>query len=270
LRVLLKTILTSEAELVFLAAQFLELEAIIDRMIIVEPEFTHTGLKRQRVGIDILLAALPGLSAKIEYIPLPMTRAVKQNAMTEVECHANERVTRGAFARYIDLSPRDVIVSTDADEVVYEHSVAASLERITSSIVSWRAEAFVLHQFVYKDTLIAPDFEFSGPCIVGCGRYFLLDRPFQWRYVGRRVGGFSGCHFSWCMPKKNLETKVRTFAHAPSYLLPGEDPGRRIEADILNKVYSFRTPPIRLTEVSTAAEYWPRGYLIAKSLFPQR
>jgi hypothetical protein len=267
MRVILKTILTSEAELVFIAAQFLELEPMIDRIVIIDPGFTHTGVKKVRIGVDRLLAVLPTLSPKLDYIPLPMTKDVIPCAVKEADCHINERITRGGFSQFMDLSVNDVVISTDADEVLYSVAVANAIERISSRLISWRAETFTLRQFLYKDILIAPGFKFSGPSIVGAGRYAAFKGPFDWRYAGKKMEDYAGCHFSWCMPEASLETKVRNFAHAPSYLKSGVDPRDRKRADIQNKIYSFRSPPIALREIEPDQKLWPRGYVLAKALF---
>jgi hypothetical protein len=266
MNVILKTILSQEAELLFVASQFLELQPLIDRIIIIDPEFTHTGVYKKRVGMEGLLAAIPELSNKLDYIPLPMMPEVIQDAQTERDCHRNELITRGSFTRYIDLSPQDVVISTDADEVIYLNAARASVERVTSRVISWRAETLALHQFIYKDTLIAPDFHFTGPSVIGCGRYFLVNRPFNWRYAGPTIDGYSGCHFSWCMPLPNLEAKVRSFAHAPSYLARAPDALQQITMDISRKTYSFRSTPIHLEDLPSPHDLWPRGYIAAKKL----
>lgn len=267
MKVFLKSTITSEAELTFIAAQYLELDHLIDRFIIVEPDFTHTGRSRNRVGVEKLLKAIPFIAKKLDYLPLPMTRDVLTNVESvEVDCHINERLTRGMFTRFIDLSPRDIVISTDADEVLYAGVVEKAIDRLSSRLIAWQALSLQLHQFTYRDTLIAPGFRFSGPSIIGCGRYILTRRPMQWRYAGRLMPEIAGCHFSWCQPIPDLVRKVSTFAHAPSYNDHEQSPRERIENDIRNLCYSFRTPSLALTELKNPDEYWPKGYIMARKL----
>lgn len=266
MKVYLKTTLTSEAEYIFIIAQYLELANLIDRIIIVEPAFTHTGFQREMIGVGRLLQMFPQIACKLDYIPIPLVDSVILNAKTESECHYNERLTRGLFVNYISLNLDDIVISTDADEVLYAQSVNESIERVSSKIVSWRAETLTLYQFVYKDFLMAPDYKFKAASIIGAGRYFLSGKPQQWRYAGAVNESFSGCHFSWCMPIENLEIKINTFAHAKSYIKNNEDPKEKILNDIDNLVYSFRLPNLPLIKLEEPELLWPRGYLKAKEV----
>lgn len=267
MRVFLKTILTSKAEIPLIVAQFLELEQLIDRILLIEPSFTHTGQPRDLIGVTDLIKLMPKISRKLDYVPIPMTNDVLRCVESdESACHFNERLTRGLFSNYIDLSTRDIVISTDADEVLYAEVVEQEIERITSNFLSWKATRLGLHQFVYRDDLLATDFKFGGPSIIGCGRYFLCRKPMQWRYDGTRLERFAGCHFSWCQPISALIRKVKTFAHAPSYLRSEMDPEKVIMDDIAQLQYSFRTPPLKLERLKDPTLYWPAGYSKARQI----
>ena len=267
MRVFLKTILTSRAELPFIIAQFLELENLIDRIVVIEPGFTHTGMPRERVGVADLIRLVPRISAKLDYVPIPMTGAVLQSVEDdEPSCHFNERLTRGLFLNYIELSPRDIVVSTDADEVLYARVVEQEIERIRSKVFAWKATRLGLHQFVYRDDLLATGFRFGGPSIIGNGRYFLSQKSMHWRYAGKHLKEIAGCHFSWCQPIPDLLRKVATFAHAPDYLKSGIDAKKAIQDDIANLRYSFRTPTLQLERLEDPVAYWPSGYCEARLL----
>lgn len=267
MRVFLKTILTSEAEIPFILAQFLELENLIDRIIVIEPAFTHTGLSRGMCGAAELIRLMPRISKKLDYLPIPMTSDVLRSVEKhEPSCHFNERLTRGLFVNYIDLSPRDIVISTDADEVLYSHVVEREIERIRSNVIAWKATRFTLHQFIYRDDLLATGFRFVGPSIIGNGRYFLSRRPMNWRYVGMDLTEIAGCHFSWCQPIPALLRKVATFAHAPDYMKSNIDAKRKIEEDLSNLRYSFRATTLKLERLEEPASLWPCGYSKARIL----
>jgi len=267
MKVFLKTILTSKDEILFIIAQFLELENLIDRLLLIEPGFTHTGLSRDRIGVSTLIDLVPRISAKLDYLPIPMTNDVLQSVQDDEEsCHFNERLTRGLFSKYIEMSPRDIVISTDADEVLYADVVEREIQRIRSNAFAWKASRLGLHQFVYRDDLLATGFRFEGPSIIGGGRYYFASRPMQWRYTGKRIEQIAGCHFSWCQPIPSLVRKVRSFAHAPSYLRSGLDPEEAILEDVAQLRYSFRTPPLELEGLPHPEIYWPRGYIEARKL----
>lgn len=266
MKVFLKTIFTSEYEVPFIAAQILELDGLLDRIIIIEPQFTHTGLERKLIGIEKLLTIIPEYASKIDYVPLLFIPYGIRKSESDVQSHYNERVTRGGFVDHFTLSATDIVISTDSDEIFYRSSVIKSLERLSSRFFSVKAETFRLHQFMLSDTYIAPEFKFYGPSIIGAGRYKFKTNYSHWRYAGRVVYDVSGCHFSWCIPYEEMLTKVQNFAHSFEYGSRKLSARELLDKSIREKTYFLREPPIKLVDEINPEKYWPNGYIKIKNM----
>ena len=269
MKIFLKSILTNPNEIIFLASQYLELKDLIDKFIIIEPEFTHTGKSRNMVGIDKLLEICDDLNQKLEYIPLPFLKNVIHNSKDSHHNHKNEMITRGSFKDFIDLSPRDIVISTDADEILYEDYVERALKRLRNSPNPFYAETPYLHQFIYKDNFLAANFSFRGPSIIRAARYIFFNYPKHWRYSGRVINELGGCHFSWCMPLDSLIEKASISAHNQLFIESCESSIRqRILDDIEEKVYSFRKNKLHLLNINNPEKIWPQKYSMVKKIMP--
>ncbi|EKO36151.1 glycosyltransferase family 17 domain protein [SAR86 cluster bacterium SAR86E] len=266
MNVFLKTIFTSEHEIPFIAAQIIELDSLLDRVIIIEPQFTHTGYERKLIGIDKLLSMIPKLSSKIDYIPLFLESYSVSKSRNDAHSHFNENITRGAFIDHFNLSINDIVISTDSDEVLYQSSVSKSLDRISSRFICFKAETLRLNQFMLSDSLIAPDFHFYGPSIIGAGRYLFKNSYAHWRYAGKKVNEVSGCHFSWCLPYAELLKKVQNFAHSFEYGSRDLTAKELLDKSLKEKTYYLRTPSIKLMDAINPEKYWPDGYIQIKKI----
>jgi hypothetical protein len=262
----LKTLFTAKSELIYVLGQILELRSVVDRFIIVEPAFTHTGIPRKLIGIDFILASLGDLSKRVDYLPLINKESVTPAGGSEEKAHQNERITRGAFIDHINLKGSDIVISTDGDEVLYAEAVLKLINSTSFRLNPFAARTLRLHQFMYRDDLLAAGHKFYGPTLVKARRELLKGGYQNWRYLGNSVEDAAGCHFSWCMPISDLVTKVKTFAHGPSYYRSDEEALKRIEMDIQSRQYSFRESPIALKDVDSENFPYPKGYLEALKL----
>ncbi len=269
MKIILKTIFTSQNELLYILAQMAELDKVVDRFVIVEPGFTHTGEVRKLIGLDALLINAGSLAKKIEYIPVPPPKSLLPATQHESAAHFNERITRGIFVDYVDLRIGDVVISTDADEVLYEASVVSVLESRSFRVNPIAARKFKLHQFMYRDNLYADGFTFVGPVISKAARYPRSLGYRDWRYAGPEIAQHGGCHYSWCLPRDQLIKKVSAFAHGPSYFKGVEEAEKRIDADIAGRVYTFRNPsiPLKLIDSAAMTDFHPKGYFVAKKIW---
>ena len=73
----LKTIFTNVKELDLVCCQIKELNAIVDKVILIEPSFTHNGAPRNLIGINSLSNKLSDSQLdKIIYLVMRMVIAV--------------------------------------------------------------------------------------------------------------------------------------------------------------------------------------------------
>ena len=258
MNVYLKTIFTSKDEIPFIVAQILELESLVDKIIIIEPMFTHTGARREMIGVDPIIIHLNVALSKILYIPLPYESCI--NVFNSKDAHYNEKVTRGAFINYLDISLSDVVVSTDADEVLYYSYVIKILEKISIKKYKYSAYTANLYQFMFNDHLFAKEFRFVGPSIVEYGYYLFRPKLQNWRYTGKVIPEYGGVHFSWCLGKEQIIEKINNFAHAKDYDF-GADSGSLIKSILEKKYYHLREPGISLELLTSPEDIWPKGYL---------
>ena len=265
MKVFLKSILTSSEEIIYLASQYLEIRDLIDKFIIIEPKFTHTGKKRDLVGVNSLLEICPDLNQKLEYIPLPFLKGVFKNAKNSFETHNNERLTRGSFKDFINISPKDIVISTDADEILYRSYVKRALKRVHNSFNPFYGETPIINQFFYKDNYLAANFHFRGPSILRASRCIFFPFARHWRYARNYINDFGGCHFSWCMPLEDLILKADNSAHQKLFLESADSSiEERIKKDISKKIYSFRRDKINLINLRNPSIIWPNSYLKLK------
>lgn len=267
MKIFLKSILTSPKEIIYLASQFLEIEDLIDKFILIEPRFTHTGKEREMIGVNRLLEICPNLNQKLEYIPLPFLKNIIKNPKNEIETHKNERITRGSFIDFITISPSDVVISIDADEVLYKSYVKRALKRVRDSINPFYGETPIINQFFYKDNYLAANFHFRGPSIMRASRNIFFPFPRDWRYSRNFVSDFGGCHFSWCTPLEDLIVKANNSAHQKLFLKYSENSvEKRIKKDITEKKYSFRKDKLDLISLKNPTKIWPNSYTKLKTI----
>lgn len=262
LMIYLKTIFSSDAEYPFLILNLLESYQHIDYMLICEANKTHTGESRS-FGFDIEKMPAP-YRDKVKYIALDVAENTILSPQNEGICHSvNEKYIRGSFVKYVDLHDQDIVVSVDADEVIYGHLYP----HLLSEVKVKGALQLQLHQFFYKMNYLWKNNHFIAPSVIMASRY-KNNFPMDWRYDGDLYPHIAGCHFSWCMPIGDLLIKMRNYAHAPAVR---EFATRDIlENAITNKIYPFdlgRKFIIEELEYAIHSGYYPRSFLDNKTLF---
>lgn len=260
----LKTIFTNQEELELITFQIQELDDLIDRIILIEPSFHHNGKSRKLVGIDSLGHLKPGTLKKIIYLVVPKLDSIQYSEKGE-DHHRYETITRGFFFKQLKLKNRDIIISTDADEILYHDIVKNYLTTFKKSILPTRRITFNLYQFFYRFNLYSEDHDFIAPGIYHYGSR-LLDRNYyqngfiNWRYSGKVHNGKGGVHLSWIQSEKSLIVKALNWAHSSELDLSEEAVILKIRSDIERKIYSFRTPAIELKVINQnrIEKVWPK------------
>ena len=190
-----------------------ELYSICDDFLITEANITHTGELRDFKCGEILRSELLKDFPKAKYIQMDMRSARIPWDNTSESSHKNEQEIRNGWRKYYpDVRSRDIVISTDADEVLYGKPIA----HIVKLMNLWHGKpmslTLTLNQFLYFINQNWEDCDFYGPVICHAGYYLNQSEP-QWRYGGRRIKRPLGCHFSWVMTADEMLEKILTYSH---------------------------------------------------------
>ena len=229
----LKTYFYVDHEIQFLRTNLIESYDHIDKFIICEFNRTHTGRPKEMLGWEHLKQKLPQDKLdKVLYLPLDISQMARDAYNNEGLIHSlNEPVMRSAFMKAMQLQDEDVVVSVDADEIIYEHMYP----KILDFVEKHGACQLNLHQFFYKKTYFWKDKDFIAPIAIKY-KYFKNRFPCNLRYEGRVFPEKVGCHFSWCMTPKEMVYKLHTYSHPRYRFLANEE---TLKAAINNKEYPF-------------------------------
>jgi|AntAceMinimDraft_12_1070368.scaffolds.fasta_scaffold10990_2 hypothetical protein len=263
MHVILKTVVSSIYEIPWLKMSFREAARYADRIILCEFDVTHTGAERPLIFGDFL-EEFKKEFPNLEYYPVVTRIGFTGQSDRSADTHQNETLMRGWFARNVKVGARDVIFSVDADEVLYASTYEKALKKFTQFPLQFR-----LRQMFYS-----PYWEWSNCVFVGPGAFIFKrgdrDFPFDWRYQGKLRKGFHGVHFSWCLPLKAMENKLKTYSHAPEF--SGFAVTKVLEAAIKDRSYPF--DPLRPFDLKNIedpgevlpASFWQYEHLIAPEI----
>ena len=237
----LKTYCYAPHELEFIMANFTECHKHIDKMIVCEFDINHTGTKRDfRFSEDGDLQTLSQFSNasgdygfdKLDYHSCEVFDETARAYDREDLIHSiNEPIMRSYFTKLYDFKDDDIIISVDADEIIYGDSIGYILNQVEK----YKTVALKLRQFFYKKTYLWKDKAFTSPIAT---YYSEINPKFpnNWRDVGQVTHNFVGCHFSWCMTPDEMIHKLYTYSH-PQYRACAD---KELLTDaIKNKKYPF-------------------------------
>lgn len=228
----LKTYFYVEHEIKFLIMNLIEAYDHIDKFIICEFNRTHTGRPCDYIGQDHIDKFPKELMDKVIYLPLDISRVAVEAYENEDAIHAiNEPIMRSAFMKALEFEDEDIVVSVDADEIIYRDAYPYIFEEVASK----QCVRLNLHQFFYKTNYLWEDKDFVSP-IAAKYKVFKDHFPCNWRDVGPVTSKKVGCHFSWCMTPEQMVYKLHTYSH-PKYRFCANK--ELMENAIENKIYPF-------------------------------
>ena len=230
--VYLKTYFYVEHEIKFLIMNLIESYDHIDKFIICEHNRTHTGMPRKFIFEKHEHKFPPELMDKVLYLPCDISEHTVEAYENEDAIHAiNEPVMRSSFMTNLSFDDEDVIISIDADEIIYRDAYPY----ILSEVKEKDCVRLNLHQFFYKMNYLWEGKDFVSP-IATKYKVFRHKYPCNLRDVGPVVSKKVGCHFSWCMTPKEMVYKLDTYSH-PRYRFCADE--NLLEEAIKNKEYPF-------------------------------
>ena len=231
-KVYLKTYFYVEHEVKFLAMNLLEAYDHIDGFIICEHNRTHTGRPRDYIW-DEVKGQLPAeFMDKVIYLPSDLSdKAVEAYEREDLIHSINEPVMRSSFMTDMQFDRDDIIISIDADEIIYRNAYPQILETVDRQ----NLVRLNLHQFFYKTNYLWEGKDFTAPI---ASKYWVFQDhyPTNWRDTGPIMPGKHGCHFSWCMTPEEMVYKLHTYSH-PRYRFCANK--ELLEEAIANKEYPF-------------------------------
>jgi hypothetical protein len=149
---------------------------------------------------------------KIEYHACDISSESRYAKNDENLIHmVNEPAMRGYFVKVHQFKDDDIIISVDADEIIYESMYSTILEEVEKH----QCVSLCLNQFFYKMNYFWENNVFRAPT---AAKYAVYKNkyPAQWRYEGYEFATPVGCHFSWCMTPEEMIYKLNTYSH-PKY-----------------------------------------------------
>jgi len=228
----LKTYMYAPHELEFIITNLEECYDHIDKMIVCEFNINHTGVKREYEFLDLKDRIPEHLRDKLDYHACDVYDVTARAYEDEPAIHrVNEPVMRSWFTKLYDFNDNDIIISIDADEIIYGDKIPYIVDQVNNNgVVSLK-----MRQFFYKKTYLWENLTFKS-AIACLFRNIQPKYPNNWRDIGVLTDQFVGCHFSWCMTPKEMVHKLDTYSH-PQYRFCSDE--KLLEDAIENKKYPF-------------------------------
>ncbi len=249
----LKTYFYTENEINYINLNLMESQEKIDAFIICEFDFTHTGEERELIFEKNKHLIHPDFLDKIIYFPCRIKDKAKYARDNEPLIHQiNEPLMRGYFVDLMKFDDDDIIISVDADEIIYN-------ERYDSIIESVKMNGTIqleLNQLFYKPSYHWVNSYFRAP-IATFFKHYKNRGHVNWRYDGKLLNGKSGCHFSWCMGIDEMIYKLNTYSHPSNRKFASEE---ILKKAIETKTYPFDlNKPFAITEIDRNSEVLPKS-----------
>ena len=229
----LKTYCYTPHEIEFIIANLKECYDYIDTMIVCEFDIHHTGVKREFEHQNLKEMVPVKLRNKLDYHACEVFDITARAYEREDLIHGiNEPVMRSYFTKLYNFHDDDIIISVDADEIIY----GESLKYIINQVKTYGVVQLKLRQFFYKHTYLWKNKDFISPIAAYYGS-INPKFPNNWRDIGRAITDqYVGCHFSWCMTPEQMIHKLHTYSH-PQYRFCADQ--ALLTDAIENKKYPF-------------------------------
>lgn len=225
----IKKIISAENELKFIKLDLIESSEIIDKIILVEANYTHSGIKREFLRDDLINNLFDSKEReRIIHLKVDIEKYIYKNTKIAHRLHFNERIIRGLFEHNIKLNNNDIIFSLDADEVLYRETYINLINKIKNTNNAYQIR---LYNLVYRPDYLWTNFDFIAPtlCRVDFYKSFKMRikskfKKFkQWRYHGEICDHYGGVHFNWHLTPKEMVEKLNNYAHKDLFVGKGYD-----------------------------------------------
>lgn len=261
-----KTIVSTKAELLYVSMNLLELRDIVDVFLICESNVSHAG---EFVGHHLRDYFISNLnSTKVRFLEMDITLAARKWQGDADDLHYNEQLIRNGFVYHVDLHPDDIVISMDADEVLFKNRIKVLVRRLQRRLQNRESYVLRLNQVIYRLSYKWVDCDFRGPVVAKAG-YFLRKSSPQWRYEGFPTFRKSGTHFTWMMNAEDMVRKIKRYSHRV-------ENEKYASVELLSQAVSNRTYPFEpdrpfTIKISRSFEekYYPKSLLAHLQDFPE-
>lgn len=254
MRVIVKTTVANESEIPWLWMKFQEAASFADEIVVSEFDTTLSG-RPKRFAFEDYVEEFQSVFPQLTYLQGKKLSELVTDAETTEQHRYNETIFRGWFASQMRFRDSDIIVSTDADEVLYESTYRWIVEHFTPRTKGVR---FGLHQMFYRPNYFWLGKRFVAPVALRFGAYS-KKYPTNWRNQGAKLEGYWGVHFSWCMPLEEMMTKVKSYGHAPEHR--HLDDVAIFREAVEKKIFPFDDREFDLVEVAHNSPLLPDSFL---------
>jgi len=220
----IKKIVSNKSEAKYIKMDLIESEGFIHKIILVEANFSHSGIKRTYQFQEVIESDYFSKEEKsrLIYLKIDINKLVYKNTISFKELHLNERVIRGKFVDYLTFNSTDIIFSLDADEVLYRDSYGELINKVQKNNKAYQLK---LTNVIYRPDYIWHSCRFIAPTVCYYGFYDNLFMKIktrfkkykQWRYHGEVIENPKGVHFNWHLTSKEMLSKIKNYSHADQF-----------------------------------------------------
>lgn len=261
-----KTVFYAPHEIKFINMNLMESYNHIDKFIITEGNRTHVGEPKPFVFEQYLHCIPKEFHDKIVYIPVDISQSTVDCSATNDGklMHKNEDIIWDSFESHVSLRNRDIVISADADEIIYDHIYPLLFRKLTMT----SPLLLPLHQFFYRMNYLWKELTIWAPTITYASYYLNRPYPHRWRYEGKCFPFMAGCHFSWQLTLDEMIYKLNTYAHKDIY---GHFADKEILRDaVARKKYPFEpNEPFTIEELQPEKDnmYYPKSFYTLEKSF---
>ena len=211
----LKTIVSNPHELNFIIANLIESEGVVNTFLITEYDYTHSGESRKQIFLDLLPRIPERFHDIIDYRFISLDNQIKKYDPEGGYLRHNEWLMRTGFLRIRNFFPEDLIISVDADEILY--SKTYKYLRLMWRLFPRGIHLLLsLHQVMYRPNILWSNLKFQAPTVSSFAKLSKSDVA-AWRYTGLKLPLWAGCHFSWHIPVADMMHKLNTYGHKDKF-----------------------------------------------------
>jgi hypothetical protein len=222
----LKSYCYSSHELPFVIANLDEGYDYIDKLILYEYNYTHTGIKKDYEMEKVIHLVPEKLRKKLDYKKIDLTNyieyAYESNEKNSSIIHnINEPIQRSWLFNDLsyNLMDDDIIIDTDIDEIIYSKNYPNLLYELKLKNEPFSIK---LNQFFFKHTYLWSDLIFTSPTIYKYKMVKYENKKIKSLFIKNlrdlslKSDEICGCHMSWVMNIEFMINKLHYYSH-PEY-----------------------------------------------------
>lgn len=266
----LKSYCYSRHELSFIIANLIEGYDYIEKLILYEYNYTHTG-KKKDYEVEKVLHLIPeNLKKKLYYKKVDITNYVEYAYNNSALIHSiNEPIQRSWLFNdtNFNLKDDDIIIDHDIDEIIYKSSYLKLINELNKRKTPLSIR---LNQFFFKHNYLWKDCNFSSPTIY----YYRMIKNSRKMIKGLKIknlrdlsyktNNIYGCHMSWIMPVDYMINKLHSYSHPEYRSFANRE---KLQKAIDNKQYIFDlNRPFNIDELTLDDPRIPK-YLQKENIF---